>query len=271
MAAMTFWGVEVRAGEPLKVEVEDVMIHLSQVSLGEVKKDKNEAILISVKVADQKFALGTLSAEKFPQLSFDLVFEKNFEISHNGKHGSVYFTGYKSSIEEYDGFSQSESDDDDEAIPLDLVENGKPKPLTISKPAKTESTPLSLSKGKVTIVEPKKDDKSEDSEDDSDESDEESDEADKGKKRAAEPVTPASGKKAKLGTPQKTGGDGKKGGGHVDTPHPSKKSGKTPANNDKSKPQTLKSVSQVVCKSCSKTFNSDTALQSHSKAKHTSK
>lgn len=60
--------------------------------------------------------------------------------------------------------------------------------------------------------------------------------------------------------------DGKK-GGHTDTPHPAKK-GKTPAT-DKSKAQTPKSAGgNFSCGSCSKSFGSDGALQSHNKAKH---
>ncbi|MGD7217415.1 hypothetical protein, partial [Ralstonia pseudosolanacearum] len=72
-------------------------------------------------------------------------------------------------------------------------------------------------------------------------------------------------KKAKLVTPQKSGGDGKKGNAHTATPHPSK--GEKTNTKDKSK-QSPKSGSQVSCKACSKTFNSDAALQSHTKAKH---
>ncbi|KAF6137596.1 hypothetical protein GIB67_007454 [Kingdonia uniflora] len=53
------------------------------------------------------------------------------------------------------------------------------------------------------------------------------------------------------------GGHGKKGDGHVDT-HPSRKTGKTPAKNEKSKPKTPK-----ICYSSGLTFNSDGALQSH--------
>ncbi|WZZ73467.1 hypothetical protein YC2023_084837 [Brassica napus] len=38
----------------------------------------------------------TLSQEeKIPQVSFDLVFEKEFELSHSLVRGSVYFIGYK--------------------------------------------------------------------------------------------------------------------------------------------------------------------------------
>lgn len=77
---------------------------LIQASLGESKNKGNESTPIFVKFGDQKLVLGTLSQEKFPQLSFDLVFEKEFELSHNCKNGSVYFAGYKAAAmydEEY--------------------------------------------------------------------------------------------------------------------------------------------------------------------------
>ena len=51
---------------------------------------------IFVKFNDQKLVLGTLSAEKCSQISYDLVFEKEFELSHGSKNASVYFCGYKS-------------------------------------------------------------------------------------------------------------------------------------------------------------------------------
>ncbi|PQM39691.1 histone deacetylase HDT1-like [Prunus yedoensis var. nudiflora] len=80
--------------------------------------------------------------------------------------------------------------------------------------------------------------------------------------------TPVPAKKAKQVTPQKT--DGKK-AAHTATPHPAKKGGKTPATGDKPKPQTPKSGGEHSCKPCSKSFNSDGALQSHNKAKHSAK
>ncbi|CBI30242.3 unnamed protein product, partial [Vitis vinifera] len=94
---MEFWGVEVKAGEPLEVVPgDDMLVHISQASLGEIKKDKgNELVCLYANIGGQKLVLGTLSAEKFPQISFDLVFEKKFELSHNWKNGSVYFCGYK--------------------------------------------------------------------------------------------------------------------------------------------------------------------------------
>ncbi|CAK9138385.1 unnamed protein product [Ilex paraguariensis] len=59
--------------------------------------------------------------------------------------------------------------------------------------------------------------------------------------------------------------DGKK-VAHVATPHPSKQADKTPAM--KSNQQTPKSSDVVSCKSCSKTFGTEKALESHTKAKH---
>ncbi|OEL24888.1 Histone deacetylase HDT2, partial [Dichanthelium oligosanthes] len=186
-----------------------------QAALGESKKSDNA--LMYVKVDDQKLAIGTLSPDKYPQIQFDLVFDKEFELSHTSKAASVFFSGYKDSSDEGDSSEDDEESDEDE-----------------------EETPK---KPEV------------------------------GKKRAAENSlkTPVSDKKAKVATPsgQKTGG--KKGAAHVPTPHPAKQASKTPANSDKSKEKSPKSGGSVPCKSCSKTFNSEMALQAHSKAKHAGK
>eukprot|EP00262_Sarcandra_glabra_P007064 TRINITY_DN1962_c1_g2_i1.p1 TRINITY_DN1962_c1_g2~~TRINITY_DN1962_c1_g2_i1.p1 ORF type:complete len:326 (+),score=95.91 TRINITY_DN1962_c1_g2_i1:52-978(+) len=304
---MEFWGVEVKSGEPLKCDPGlDKYLHLSQASLGEVKKDKgNVSIPIFVKFGGQKLVLGTLSPEKCSHISFDLVFEKEFELSHNWKNGSVYFCGYKTIIPEDD----TDYDSGDE---YPLIENGKAnvkdeqtKPaMDKASASKPES---SAAKPKVKIVESNKTDKDKDEDDEDDDDDEsgedesddeenmnesgdESDDEDDdessdddeeatpkksvemGKKRPVESATkvPVPEKKAKLVTPsggQKTGGDGKK-GGHTATPYPSKQVAKTQHNIDKSKQQTPKSSGQVSCKSCSRTFNSDQALESHTKAKH---
>ena len=64
-----------------------------QAALGESKKSDNA--LMYVKVDDQKLAIGTLSIDKFPQVQFDLVFDKEFELSHTSKTTSVFFSGYK--------------------------------------------------------------------------------------------------------------------------------------------------------------------------------
>ncbi|XP_026397428.1 uncharacterized protein LOC113292783 [Papaver somniferum] len=61
------------------------------------------------------------------------------------------------------------------------------------------------------------------------------------------------------------GDDVKKGTGvHIATPYPAKKAGKS----DKSKQETPKSAATpVACNTCSKTFNSEKGLESHSNAK----
>lgn len=71
-----------------------------------MKKD-GEPVMVHVKVGDQKLVLGVLS-KTTPQLSIDLVFEKEFEISHNWKNGTVHLMGYKSEMgqpEEYPSYS----------------------------------------------------------------------------------------------------------------------------------------------------------------------
>ncbi|KAH1195337.1 Histone deacetylase HDT3 [Glycine max] len=94
---MEFWGVEVKNGESLKVDPgDDKIIHLSNACMGDVTKDIGGGpVALYVKFGNQKFVLGTLSSDKFPQISYDLVFEKEFELSHNWKYGSVFFTGFK--------------------------------------------------------------------------------------------------------------------------------------------------------------------------------
>ncbi|KAE8646905.1 hypothetical protein Csa_021061 [Cucumis sativus] len=84
------------------------------------------------------------------------------------------------------------------------------------------------------------------------------------KKRSNESAskTPVS-KKTKLASAEKT--DSKK-GGHTATPHPAKKPAKSPG-----KAETPKSGGQFSCTSCDRSFGSDGALQSHSKAKHGAK
>ncbi|XP_028105694.1 histone deacetylase HDT1-like isoform X1 [Camellia sinensis] len=66
-----------------------------QAALGEGKKGKgNDIVPLQVNINGKKLVLGSLSAGKFPQVSFDLVFEKEFELSHDWKDGRVYFCGY---------------------------------------------------------------------------------------------------------------------------------------------------------------------------------
>ncbi|CAN1275800.1 Histone deacetylase HDT1 [Linum perenne] len=186
---MKFWGVEVKSGEPLEVQCGDAFIlHLSQASLGDCKKDKgNGSVCLYVKVDDKKLVLGTLSSEKIPQLQLDLVFDRDFQLSHNGKNGSVYFIGYKVPQAEYP-FSVAHY------IILSLylwqlviifpflsLQGCAPfSHASEIKPAKEEKEkPSSSGTKKVKIVEPIKDDSSdEESDDSSDEDDDLSDDDD---------------------------------------------------------------------------------------------
>ncbi|XP_058198633.1 histone deacetylase HDT1-like [Rhododendron vialii] len=291
---MEFWGVEVKAGEPVKVMPEaGQIIHVSQAAMGEGKKGKgNDHIPLHVKIDGKKLVVGSLSVENFPQITFDLVFEKEFELSHDWKNGSVYFCGYLNNFSAGEDYDSLESDEEEDA-PIGIMGNGEIKPeVKEAKPAASKGKagkPESSAKAKV-VVEPKKEDESD--EDDDDESEDEdmlnashdigdSDSEDEdeetphkavsGQKRPIKSATktPVAAKKAKSDTPQKT--DGKKGGGHTATPHPSKNQGKTAANSNKSKEKTPKSDGKISCKSCTKTFTSGTGLESHTKAKHSGK
>ncbi|XP_066366318.1 histone deacetylase HDT2 [Miscanthus floridulus] len=299
---MEFWGLEVKPGSTVKCEPgHGFILHLSQAALGESKKSDNA--LMYVKVDDQKLAIGTLSIDKYPQIQFDLVFDKEFELSHTSKTTSVFFSGYKVEQPMEEDEMDLDSEDEDEELDIPVIkENGKAD----GKEQKNQEKAVAAA-SKSSLVSKKSKDDDDSDEDDTDDSDEDdtddsdegeglspeegddddsSDEDDTsddeeeetptpkkpeaGKKRPAEnSLTPLSDKKAKVATPtaQKTGG--KKGTVHVATPHPAK--GKTPANNDKSKDKSPKSGGSVPCKSCTKTFNSEMALQAHSKAKHGAK
>ncbi|XVF46852.1 hypothetical protein PTKIN_Ptkin03bG0061200 [Pterospermum kingtungense] len=274
---MLLLGIEVKAGQPIKTDPgAGYIIHLSQASLAE-SKNKAESVPLYVNANGKKLLLGTLSHQNFPQLSFDLVFDEDFELSHNWKNGSVYFL---------DMSSDEERSEEEEELPVAAAENGKAK--ADAKTAKANTGKPDAVKPAAKIAEPSNNKKTEDDEDseDEDESDEEDDSEDEdesdemdmdensddeevedeetpkkvesSKKRPAEAATPVSGKKAKPApTPQKT--DGKKGG--QATPHPSKQAGKTPA-------KSPKSGGQFSCGSCSKSFGSEVGLESHKKAKH---
>ncbi|KAL6844585.1 hypothetical protein ACP4OV_025244 [Aristida adscensionis] len=304
---MEFWegSLEVKPGSTVRCQPgDDHVLHLSQAALGESKKGSDSAMMY-VKVDDQKLAIGTLSTDKYPQIQFDLVFDKEFEVSHTSKElvifASLTFLLPWSTMD----FDSEEDEDEEEELNIAAAkENGKAEGKKEQKVqvkagaavSKSDVAAMNMDKNKKDVDESEEDEtddsadddddegfsseegdedgsseEDDSSEDDEDESDDDEEETPKkpemGKKRVAENAlkTPASDKKAKVATPsdQKTGG---KKGGHVATPHPAKQAAKTPANNDKSK--SPKSVGSVACKSCTKTFNSQMALEAHSKVKH---
>ncbi|CAA7017996.1 unnamed protein product [Microthlaspi erraticum] len=119
---MAFWGIEIKPGNPIKVEANDgYFIHLSQVTLGESKKVKDEIVPVFVKVGDDKtrFLVGNLS-QKIPQLSINFMIEQDFELSHDCKTSSVYLLGTK--IPDMDAVN-SEFDSEDEDIPMYMFQN----------------------------------------------------------------------------------------------------------------------------------------------------
>lgn len=312
---MEFWGVEVKPGQTVKCEPGDERyLHLSQASLGEIKKDKGtENVPVFVKFNDQKLVLGTLSAENCAQIPFDIVFEKEFELSHGSNNTSVFFVGYKSNHESYVSEDDLYGLDDEaylndskEIVEASLKQNNPLKPVKVAASGKDDSVsvktkpqtgkPDKFEKPKLDGIHNKveddedEDDSDEESDDDieepikgltysdsdEDEDDDDSSEdeeanfkAENGKKRSADGTlkTPT-GKKTKVttGGNLKTGGDAKK-GSQTTTPQSTKQAGKSSVG-DKAKQQNVKSPGSVVCKSCSKSFNSENALQSHTKAKH---
>lgn len=285
---MEFWGVEVKGGEPLRVDPgKDMIVHISLAALGEKKNGGNEPVRLYTKVEDLKLLIGTLSHDKFPQLCTEIVLPRSFELSHSWKDGSVFFTGYIVDAHE----SDSESDDEELAEPA--VAKSGVKQVNFQLPnddAKAEqdddededdsddedADSEDEEEDKKVTVEADEDDDEDSSDEEEDEEDDSSDEetpekkVEEAKKRPAEANTSktASNKKAKFVTPQKS--ESKKPHVHVATPHPSKgvKSSGSNGETSKQQQQTPKSAGAFGCSSCNRTFNSEMGLQSHTKAKH---
>lgn len=271
---MEFWGVEVKAGESLKVRPDLFkLIHISQAAIGEVK-DVKEAkhVPLRLTVGENSYVIGTLSAEDRPQLMFDLVFEKEFELSHGWKNGSVYFIGYTAEDPSTDEIDSGDDAFSDEENVLEAL-NGKLEADVKDVKPDAKKSALVKDEKNAKVAEPKKEvesDDDDDSEDDSDDEDDSEDDSSGGpegmdadgpegmdfsddsedddskdetpkkveqKKRPAPSpkVAPGSGKKAKQSTPEnKSGGK----------PF-AKQNGKPAANgNNKQKTQSPKSGGQ---------------------------
>ncbi|KAL3622889.1 hypothetical protein CASFOL_030565 [Castilleja foliolosa] len=269
---MEFWGVEVKPGVPIKVKPDHgQLIHISQAALGEAAKDVKGAknIPLRMKIDDKDFVIGSLKPEERTQLMFDLVFEKEFELSHDWKNGSVFFIGYLAadSVSEDDDYFSDESEDE----PLENLEKAAANGL--AKSAKGPAVAVKAETKKDESSDSDDDDASEDgsddedmplslgggssddlSGDDSEEDDSEEEEMPKNvqqsKKRPAvsAQAAPVSTKKAKSATPEKPGNDkGQNVSGKNAT-------GKMPLG-DKSK-HSPKSGGQFSGKSANRSFNS---------------
>lgn len=84
---------------------------LWQAALGE-SKDKsgkgNARVVLKVQVDDSEVVLGTLSEGKCDQMPLDLVFDREFMVSHNSNSSSVYICGYRTEgPEDYDSEGNS--------------------------------------------------------------------------------------------------------------------------------------------------------------------
>lgn len=120
--------MEVPAGKPTSCFPGDGMyLHVSQAALGE-SKDKsgkgNARVVLKVQVDDSDVVLGTLSEGKCDQMPLDLVFDREFTVSHNSNSSSVYICGYRTEGPEYD--SEDEDDEDEVDVPeaVPIASNG---------------------------------------------------------------------------------------------------------------------------------------------------
>lgn len=228
---MEFWGVEVKPGQPLGCSPgEDKYIHLSQVAIGEGSKS-DERVAVYIHVDGKKIMIGSCVRGSCEQFGLDLVFEKDFKISHTSKSASVFCCGYTTFIQEEDEFGslngEDEDDDElesDEEMPQSVItakENGGKQPAKAEKVEKSESKSLAMpgkSNKEGMKVKPEKpkqpaqaaeddddsdDDESDDdedmedlsgSEDDDDDDDEDSDEDEEDESDEETPKAPA-GKK----------------------------------------------------------------------------
>ncbi|XP_024368928.1 histone deacetylase HDT1 isoform X3 [Physcomitrium patens] len=255
---MDFWGVEVPAGKPISCSPgEGMYLHVSQVALGEskVKGGKgNDRVVLKVQVDDSEVVLGTLSEGKCDQMQLDLVFDREFKVSHNSSSSSVYICGYRTEGPEEHGSEDEDEDEDEEdgalavaTIPVEsngskIIKEVTDKAATdVAKVVEKAMQDKSLKKQVVPDGDSDEEDDEEDSdddmdededdegdedEDDSDDSDESEEEelaietAKAGKKRAAaEVATKDVEKKSKMDVTPKSapGSRGKKGdkGGQV--------------------------------------------------------
>lgn len=231
---MEFWGVEVKPGETLKVKPELFkIIHISQAALGEFKKAKGSATVpLRLKINEKSFIMGSLSTEDRPQMMVDLVFEKEFELSHDWKNGSVHFVGYTADdgSPEFSDDEEISSDEDGEGMTNDFPVKGPSQIKDASldsdesgdSDAEDDSTDMSSSDDEPLP----EDDALENSS-----SDDEPSKKKQSKKRPQETVAvlPSVTKKPKLPAPQKAGGkNGQAGKGPSPNNKSKAKNGKAP-------------------------------------------
>lgn len=142
-------------------------------------KDVKEAkhVPLRLTVGENSYVIGTLSAEDRPQLMFDLVFEKEFELSHGWKNGSVYFIGYTADDPSTDEIDSGDDVFSDEENVLEAL-NGKLEADVKDVKPDAKKSALVKDEKNAKVAEPKKKAESEDDDDSEDDSDDEDDSED---------------------------------------------------------------------------------------------
>ncbi|CAM6084829.1 unnamed protein product [Calypogeia fissa] len=136
---MEFWGTEVTPGKPQVIQPgDDTYVHVSQAALGPSKDGKSERVVVRVESGGKKFVLGTLSTGKVDQMTLDLIFDREFKLSHTSTSVSVFLCGYRTDKrQEYDDESDEEgirfeSDEDEDEEEDDDEEDDEPVPQAVA-------------------------------------------------------------------------------------------------------------------------------------------
>uniref|UniRef100_A0A0A9H363 Hdt102 n=1 Tax=Arundo donax TaxID=35708 RepID=A0A0A9H363_ARUDO len=213
------WGVVVKPGETVKCDPGRFYCVVSQIALQAGKG--NENVEVFVEVGGKRLLIGTLSVDRHPQYTIELVFEKEFELLHTSKTSNISVIGYKFSecerkypyvggSEDYDSDSEEgessnnkdssneddvESSDEDIDSPKNVEVNNRPAETPLKTAPEKKEKRTTPSKGNITGCD-------EDDVESSDE-DEESPENDKGKNRPAETTLKTPPEKEKITTPSK--------------------------------------------------------------------
>ncbi|CAM0954043.1 unnamed protein product [Alopecurus aequalis] len=96
---MQFWDIEVHPGQRVKVQIKWYYnLHISQAVLGESLDGRSDEVVRMYAKVDgeqREIAIGVLSEDRFPQVRFDLRFEKDIVLWHTSKTASVFFCGHR--------------------------------------------------------------------------------------------------------------------------------------------------------------------------------
>jgi hypothetical protein len=95
-------------------------VPLLQAALDEIKnaddstaEKLNKRVVIRAQVGDEKeIVLGTLSYGRCDQMPLDLVFGRDFKISHNSPDCSIYVCGYRTQAPDGELYCSDEEDED---------------------------------------------------------------------------------------------------------------------------------------------------------------